>query len=58
MVWPLEALGGSIWFNPYDPTFMLGICHMGDSLKEIFSLAQSMVGWYVKVSDLVGFCIS
>ena len=36
------------------PTFMLGIWHEGDFLKEIFG---SMVGWYVEVLDLVGFCI-
>jgi len=34
---------------------MLGIWHEGDWMKERFSSAQSMVGWYVKVPDLVGF---
>ena len=32
------------------PTFMFGIWHEGDWLKEIFGSAQSMVGWYVEVS--------
>ena len=36
---------------------MLGIWHRGDWLKERFGLAQSMVGWYVEVPDLVGFFI-
>jgi len=34
---------------------MLGIWNEGDWLKEIFGLAQSMVGWNVEVPDLVGF---
>ena len=38
---------------PIDPTFMLGIWHEGDWLKERFGLAQSMVRLYVEVSDLV-----
>jgi len=36
---------------------MLGIWHEGDWLKEIFALAESMVGQYVEVFDLVGFVI-
>ena len=47
-----EALIGSI----VSPILMLGICHRGDWLKEIFGLAQSMVGWYVEF-PLVGFFI-
>ena len=33
---------------------MLGIWHGGDLLKEISGSAQSMVEWYVELSDLVG----
>ncbi len=39
------------------PTFMLGIWHGGDWLKERFGSTQSMFGWYVEVPGLVGFCI-
>ena len=42
---------------PMNPTFMLGIWHMGDWLKQIFGSVQSMLRWYVKVPDMVGFCI-
>lgn len=45
------------WFNPYYPTFILGIWHEGDNLKELFCLAQSMVEWYMEVLDLVGIFI-
>jgi len=34
---------------------MLGIWHGGDSLKERFGLAMSMVGFYVEVSNSVRF---
>ena len=34
---------------------MLGIWHEGDWLKERFGSAQSMVRWYAKVPELVGF---
>jgi len=53
MVKPQEALIGFVM----NPTFMLGIWHEGDWLKERFGSAQSMVGWYVEVPDLVGFFI-
>jgi len=53
----LEALVGLFWFNPYDPTFMLGIWNMGDWLEERFGLAQFMVRWYVEVTNLVGIFI-
>ena len=36
---------------------MLGIWHGGDWMKEIFSLAMFMVGWYVEVPDLVAFLL-
>ena len=49
VVWTLEALVGLIWFNPYDPTFMLGIWCGRDWMKEIFWFRQSTVGWYVEV---------
>jgi len=38
-----------------DPTFMFGIWHGGDWLKERFGSAMSMVGWYMEVLKLVGF---
>jgi len=37
---------------------MLGIWYGGDWLKEIFGLAQSMVGWYMEVPNLVELFIS
>ena len=48
---PEEALVGFF----VSPTFMLGVWHKGDWLKQIFGLAQSMVGWYMEVLDLVHF---
>ena len=39
------------------PTFMLGIWHRGDWMKEIFGSALSMVGWYMEVPILVGILI-
>jgi len=39
------------------PTFMLGIYHNCDWMKERFGLAQSMVDWYMEVLDLVRFFI-
>ena len=50
---PEEALVGFV----VSPTFMLGIWHEGDWLKERFGSNQSMFGWYVEAPDLVGFCI-
>ena len=38
-------------------TFMVGTWHRGDWLKERFGSAQSMVGWYMEVPDLVSICI-
>jgi hypothetical protein len=37
------------------PTFMLGMWHGVDWMKERFGSAQSMVGWFMEVLDLVGF---
>ena len=54
-VLPLEALVGSIWFNSYDPTVMLGIWHGGDWLKEKFGSKKFIVRWYEEVIDLVRF---
>ena len=48
-----EALVGFVM----NPTFMLGIWHGDDWIKERFGSTQSMVGWYVEVLDLVVFCI-
>ena len=48
-----EALVGFVM----SPTFMPGIWHGGDWLKEIFGSTQSMVGWFMEVLGLVGFCI-
>jgi len=34
---------------------MLGMWHGVDWMKERFGSAQSMVGWFMEVLDLVGF---
>jgi len=39
------------------PTFMVGIWHEGDWLKERLGSVQYMVRWYVEVSNVVGFFI-
>jgi len=53
MLKPEESLIGFVVIS----TFMLGIWHGGDWLKEIFGSTQYIVGWYMEVSELVGFCI-
>jgi len=45
------------WFIPQYPSFMFGIWHEGGWQKERFGSTESMVGWYMEVPDLVGFCI-
>ena len=50
---PEEAFIGFV----VSPTFMLGIWHESDLLKQIFGSAQYMVGWYMEVPNLVVFCI-
>jgi len=49
--------GGSHGCFVVSTIFMLGIWLKGDRLKEIFGSTQSIVGWYVKHPDLVGFFI-
>jgi len=50
---PEEALAVFV----VSPTFMLGIWHGANWMKEIFGSAQSRVGWFMEVPDLVGLCI-
>lgn len=54
MVKPDEALIGSL----VSSTFIFGIWHESDWLKERFGLGQYMVRWFVEVPNLVGLCIN
>lgn len=54
MVFPLEALVGYLLVSSIKSHIMVGIWLEGDWLKEIFSSAQSTIGWYMEVPHLVG----